>query len=171
MVTAMIRSTHSIAALWFLLIALVLVEAPRAQTVPSLASESLNGKDSFDAYCAACHGADGRGDGPLASALRTTPADLTTLARRNHDVFPRDRVKADLSGVGRTVAASGPTEMPIWAPLFRVFEPAERVRVRIENLVAYLETLQADRWTAIAWHRQARGDDHVATICVQDIRR
>ena len=128
-----------------MLITPTLVEAQRAEIVPSLAYESLNGKDSFDAYCASCHGAGGHGDGPLAGALRRKPADLTMLARRNHDVFPRDRVRADLSGVGRTVAAHGPTEMPIWGSLFRVFEPDARVRVRIENLVNYLETLQKRR--------------------------
>jgi mono/diheme cytochrome c family protein len=137
----MIRSTHLIAALRVMLITLVFAEAPRAQ----IAYESLNGKDSFDRYCAACHGAGGRGDGPLAGALRTKPANLTMLAHRNLDVFPRDRVRADLSGVGRTVAAHGPTEMPLWASLFRVFEPDSRVRVRIENLVDYLETLQTPR--------------------------
>ena len=139
----MIRRTCSVAvALLLILIAPLLVEAQRAQDVPSLAYESLNGKDSFAAYCASCHGAGGHGDGPLSSALRSRPADLTMLARRNHDVFPRDRVRADLSGVGRTVAAHGPTEMPIWGALFRVFEPDPRVRMRIENLVNYLETIQ-----------------------------
>ena len=138
----MIRTTLSIAVLLIALTAPVLVKAQRAETVPSLAHESLDGKDSFNAYCASCHGAGGHGDGPLASALRAKPADLTMLARRNHDVFPRDRVRADLSGAGRTVASHGPTEMPIWASLFRVFEPDALVRVRIENLVDYLETLQ-----------------------------
>lgn len=138
----MIRSTFSIAALLIALIAPVLVGAQRG-AVTSIAYESLNGKDSFNAYCASCHGAGGRGDGPLAGALKTKPTDLTKLARRNQDVFPRDRVRADLLGGGRTVAEHGPTEMPLWASLFRVFEPDARVRVRIENLVDYLETLQA----------------------------
>ncbi|HEY1304250.1 MAG TPA: cytochrome c [Vicinamibacterales bacterium] len=138
----MIRSTHSIAVLVLVLVASVLVGAQKAQTVPSLADESLSGKDSFARYCAACHGVGGRGDGPLAGALKGRPADLTMLARRNRGVFPRDRVRAELSGVGRTIAAHGPTEMPLWASLFRAFEADARVRVRIENLVDYLEMLQ-----------------------------
>jgi mono/diheme cytochrome c family protein len=137
----MIRNAYSIVLLVTLLSPNV-GEARRAQPVPSIASESLNGKDSFRAYCATCHGDGGRGNGPLAVALRSTPADLTTLAQRNGDQFPRDRVLATLSGAGRTVAAHGTTDMPIWGPLFRVFEPAARTNVRIENLVAYLETIQ-----------------------------
>jgi mono/diheme cytochrome c family protein len=118
----------------------------RAQTAPPASAflgDSLVGMDSFEAYCAACHGSTARGDGPVASALKGTPADLTMLAGHNHGVYPRDRVRAALTGAGRTVAAHGTTEMPIWGPLFRAFESDARVRVRIENLVNYLETVQA----------------------------
>jgi mono/diheme cytochrome c family protein len=117
--------------------------AQTAPPPPSFLGDSLIGKDSFEAYCASCHGNDGRGNGPVARALKATPADLTMLTSRNHDVFPRDRVKGILNGAGRTVAAHGTTEMPIWGPLFRAFESDARVRVRIDNLVGYLETLQA----------------------------
>jgi mono/diheme cytochrome c family protein len=139
MVMLMTRTLCSIITLMMLV---VTVAAQRTQPVPSIAGESLNGKDSFQAYCATCHGEGGRGDGAVAVALRSKPADLTTLAQRNGDVFPRDRVTATVSGSGRTVAAHGTTEMPIWGPLFRAFEPAARTNVRIENLVAYLETIQ-----------------------------
>ena len=109
---------------------------------PSL-PESLTGRDSFQFYCATCHGVEGRGDGPLASELRSRPADLTALARRNLGQFPRDQVVSFVTGRGRTLAAHGPTEMPIWGPLFRAFETSEaRVRQRIENLVTYIESLQ-----------------------------
>ena len=62
-------------------------QTTRAAT-PALALESLTGRDSFDRYCSACHGADGRGTGPVASALKTRPADLTTLARAQRRVVP-----------------------------------------------------------------------------------
>jgi mono/diheme cytochrome c family protein len=109
---------------------------------PSLV-ESVAGRDSFEFYCASCHGMNATGDGPVASALRTRPADLTTLARRNGGAFPRERVVDFVTGTGRTLAAHGTTEMPIWGPLFRAFDPSDaRVRVRIDNLVTYLESLQ-----------------------------
>jgi mono/diheme cytochrome c family protein len=82
------------------------------------------------------------GDGPVAEALKRRPVNLTLLAARNGNRFPRERVTRALTGEGRAVAAHGTTEMPIWGPLFRVFEADARVRVRIDNLVSYIETLQ-----------------------------
>jgi mono/diheme cytochrome c family protein len=115
---------------------------PRGQQPPSIVGESLTGRESFDRYCAPCHGPGGRGDGPVAPALRTRPADLTRLAQRNDGTFPRDRVRGFVTGADRSLAAHGTTEMPIWGPLFRAFESDARVRERIENLLTHLESLQ-----------------------------
>jgi mono/diheme cytochrome c family protein len=114
----------------------------RGRQTPSIAIDSLAGRDSFELYCASCHGSSGRGDGPVAPALRTRPADLTTLAQRNNGVFPRDPVRAYVTGTGRTLPAHGTTEMPVWGPMFRVFESDARVRERIENLMTHLQSLQ-----------------------------
>src|SRR5262245_32401687 len=59
-----------------------------------LANPSLVGSDTFAFYCAPCHGKDGKGRGPVATALKTLPADLTKLSSANGGVFPRDRVRA-----------------------------------------------------------------------------
>ena len=45
----------------------------RNSPTPTLALESLTGRDSFDRYCASCHGAAGRGGGPVGSVLRNRP--------------------------------------------------------------------------------------------------
>jgi mono/diheme cytochrome c family protein len=137
------RRILAIAAIW--LVSLMTTATPDAQTIQSpgtFLGESLIGKDSFEAYCASCHGSGGTGDGPVAEALKRTPANLTALAARNGNRFPREAVRTALTGESRTVAAHGTTEMPIWGPLFRVFESDARVKVRVENLVAYIETLQ-----------------------------
>lgn len=125
------------------LFASTITRAQNTPPAPAFLGDSLVGKDSFEAYCASCHGANARGDGPVSRALKGTPADLTMLAAHNRGTFPRERVTAILTGGGRTVAAHGTTEMPIWGPLFRAFESDARVRVRIDNLVNYLETIQA----------------------------
>jgi hypothetical protein len=110
---------------------------------PSIAIDSLVGRDSFELYCAPCHGSAGRGDGPVAAALRTRPADLTLLSRRNGGAFPREAVRAFVTGTGRTLAAHGTTEMPVWGPMFRAFESDARARERIANLVSHIESIQA----------------------------
>jgi mono/diheme cytochrome c family protein len=124
----------------------VLSIAGSAQTArsatPPLALESLIGRDSFDRYCVACHGADGRGAGPVASALKTRPADLTTLAQRNGGSFPRQRVSSVMEGTDTSFNAHGPSDMPVWGRTFRGLESDARVKVRLANLVAYVESLQ-----------------------------
>jgi mono/diheme cytochrome c family protein len=117
-------------------------QAP-SKAIPPLALPSLSGRDSFDRYCAACHGAGGRGDGPAAATLKTPPADLTTLARRNGGTFPRQQVATYVEGTGRPLPAHGSSDMPVWGTTFRWLESSDaRVKVRIDNLVAYIESLQ-----------------------------
>jgi mono/diheme cytochrome c family protein len=119
------------------------LDAQRQQPPPPLILESLTGRDSFEFYCASCHGKTGKGDGPLASALKTRPTDLTILARRSGGAFPAERVFAILTGKGRPIAAHGSTDMPVWLPMFLALDPSEpRVQLRIENIVAYVESLQ-----------------------------
>ena len=113
----------------------------RAKQVPSISIDSLAGRDSFQMYCASCHGQAGHGDGPVASELRTHPADLSILAQRNGGAFPRERVRRLVAG-DAAVSAHGTSEMPVWGLMFRMFESDSRVRERIENLLTYLESLQ-----------------------------
>ena len=114
----------------------------RSPKTPSIAIDSLAGRDSFELYCAPCHGTTGHGDGPVASELKTRPSDLTTLARRSAGAFPRDQVRDFIVGTGRALPAHGTTEMPVWGPMFRAFEADGRVRERITNLVSFVESIQ-----------------------------
>ena len=95
-------------------------------------------------HCAACHGADGEGSGPVAASMRVGVPNLRTLAQRNDGVFPADAVKAYIDG--RDVkAAHGDRQMPIWGDVFRGPDQgtAERtVRRRIAALVDFIEMLQ-----------------------------
>ena len=113
------------------------------ETPPRLAIESMSGQDSFLFYCAPCHGRGGRGDGPVAAALKTSPPDLGTLARRNGGTFPRATVTSFVAGSARTLTAHGPGDMPVWGPIFRSLDPSDtRATVRIDNVVAFIESMQ-----------------------------
>jgi mono/diheme cytochrome c family protein len=101
------------------------------------------GKKTYLEYCAVCHGPDGRGTGPAASALKEPPADLTTLAKTHDGKFP-DEYVAGIVRFGKPVAAHGSLEMPVWGPIFGRRENGDKaaVRRRIRNLCVYLATLQ-----------------------------
>jgi putative copper resistance protein D len=61
-----------------------------APTQPYAASSVARGAPLYTANCAACHGALGRGDGPLARSLPIRPADLTEphlFAHSAGDIF------------------------------------------------------------------------------------
>jgi mono/diheme cytochrome c family protein len=104
-------------------------------------ADPLTGSISFDLYCASCHGRSGQGSGPAASSLRTTPADLTLLARRNGGTFPRERVTATIDGSSGSATHGGP-DMPVWGPMFRALDSDGREAVRLRNLVAFVESIQ-----------------------------
>jgi mono/diheme cytochrome c family protein len=111
---------------------------------PTLVLPSMSGRDIFRYYCATCHGSEGRGDGPVASQLKTRPANLTRLAAGNAGQFPLDRVRAFVTH-GRTDAPShGSPEMPIWGPIFKALDPSDPIaRMRINNVVDYIQSIQS----------------------------
>jgi mono/diheme cytochrome c family protein len=117
-------------------------EKPPAQKPYERLIYSLKGPDLYRANCAACHGAEGKGNGPVASALKTKPADLTVLAKNNGGKFPEARARKFISG-DEVLASHGSREMPVWGPIFhQVEEDKDFGDVRIQNLIKYLETMQ-----------------------------
>jgi len=117
--------------------------------VPATAQPAVNGADQFRASCATCHGADGRGDGPMAKLLTVKPADLTQLAKRNDGRFPAERVTDVIDG--RTeVRGHGTLTMPVWGVIYEMqvardygpYGSESVVKARIAALVRYLESIQ-----------------------------
>jgi len=103
---------------------------------------SIKGPDLYRAHCAACHGADAKGNGPVAPALKVRMVDLATIARRNGGKFPADRVRKIISGE-EILAAHGSREMPIWGPIFHQIEQDQDWgEPRLTNLVNYLQSIQ-----------------------------
>lgn len=106
------------------------------------AADRAEGQALFLTHCATCHGANARGDGPVASSLRVSPGDLTQFAKRNGGTFPSAKVYRVIEG--RDVGAHGSIEMPVWGHIFRVTPPdaPTSVKARIDALVEYLESIQ-----------------------------
>jgi mono/diheme cytochrome c family protein len=111
---------------------------------PPLVIASMVGRDLFEFYCASCHGRDGKGGGPVASALKTPPSDLTTLAHRNGGAYPRERVETFVTlGGAPPTRAHGSPDMPVWGPIFGGLEARDAAtRIRIGNIVDYVASLQ-----------------------------
>jgi mono/diheme cytochrome c family protein len=104
------------------------------------------GRVLYQTYCASCHGAGGKGDGPVAPILMTPPADLTTLSERYGTPLRRKEVAAFIDG-RRDVAAHGPREMPVWGERFveeslDAPNPERQAAEAIDRIIDYLETLQ-----------------------------
>jgi mono/diheme cytochrome c family protein len=119
---------------------------PPARPTPpsSLMIPSVSGRDLYGFYCATCHGREAKGDGPAASALKTPPPDLTMIAARRGGVFPAKTVESTILGdQDASMPAHGTREMPMWGPIFRALNPNDTMtKVRVENLVSYLRSLQ-----------------------------
>jgi mono/diheme cytochrome c family protein len=118
--------------------------APMVKHVPITNTPSNSGKEMFNSYCAVCHGKDGKGAGPAASALKTSPTDLTLLAKNNGGKYPSSHVAAVIKGQA-TTPSHGSQDMPVWGPLFSSISQGHegQVQQRITNLVNYIGSLQA----------------------------
>jgi mono/diheme cytochrome c family protein len=135
-------------------VALVAIAVPGARSetaADSVAALSLElGKSDFRTYCAACHGVSGNGDGTVAEFLTIAAPDLTTLTKRNGGTFPRQRLSEVIDGRAE-VKVHGPRDMPVWGEWFdyEAMSPdTDRdareiiVRLRIEALISYVESIQ-----------------------------
>lgn len=112
--------------------------------VPIQQTSAASGKEMYDMYCAPCHGTDGKGAGPAASAMKSAPTDLTQLAKKHDGKYPSAFV-AGVLRFGSGPASHGSADMPVWGPLFRSLDKYHDSveQQRVSNLTSYIETLQA----------------------------
>jgi len=123
-----------------------IAQTTQIKDVPIKPTSAASGKQMYTNYCAVCHGADGRGNGPAASSLKTSPTDLTMLAKTNGGQFPDTHIASVLQ-FGSETAAHGSADMPIWGTAFRSLAkgtaaPDAQEHQRIANLTNYLKSLQ-----------------------------
>jgi len=108
------------------------------------------GKQEYMEKCAVCHGNAGKGNGPYSPMLRSTPPDMTQLAKQNGGVFPINRMYDMIDGAD--VPSHGSRDMPIWGRAYRIqageyyadspYSSESFVRARILALVEYINRLQ-----------------------------
>ncbi len=120
---------------------------------PLAALAQSDGASEYMNSCASCHGADGRGNGPMAGYLNASLPDLTQLATNNGGVFPVTRVYETIEG-STEAGPHGTRNMPIWGnryksrsaetanPEFRDTEAEVYARYRILALTEFLAGIQ-----------------------------
>ena len=111
------------------------------------------GEAEYQNNCAACHGANGKGNGQFTEFLKAGTPSLTTLSKNNGGVFPFERVYQMIDGRGE-VKSHGSREMPIWGqqytagavkkhgPFFGEWYSQNIVNARILSLIDYINNLQ-----------------------------
>ena len=115
------------------------------------AEEDLIGADEYRVSCMSCHGVGGKGNGPMAKVLKVQPSNLTAIAKSNEGIFPLDKVFRTIDG-RHGVTGHGDRDMPIWgarylredAARYGVFDGEEVVRLRILELVYYIQLIQGN---------------------------
>ena len=100
-----------------------------ASYLPVVAADLAAAKKDFVRFCAKCHGAEGKGDGPQADALDPKPRDLTDCARMKP--ITDDTLFTAIKEGGAAVKLS--KDMPAWKDGMDDDE--------IHDLVAYVRSL------------------------------
>jgi hypothetical protein len=71
----------------------------------------------YEQDCAACHGKDGKGDGPAVGALKATPADWTQRSKKHDGKLPANSLASRLK-FGDQRPSHGSSEMAVGGLLF-----------------------------------------------------
>lgn len=105
------------------------------------------GYAEYVSACAACHGVDGRGDGPIAESLTVEVPALTGLSAANEGAFPMLKVIHAIDG-RQSIRGHG-NPMPVWGQQFEVeaagygpYGGEAVVRGRVLSIAYYLEAIQ-----------------------------
>lgn len=139
----MLKSLLATVTIGILAVTVTLADQSKNVVIPAQPTAANNGHQMYTSYCAPCHGQDGKGNGPVAAAMKSQPTDLTQLMRNNHGKYPDTHVVAVLD-FGSELSAHGSANMPVWGPIFGNMNrthPQEK-QLRISNLAHYLESIQ-----------------------------
>ncbi|MBC7283111.1 MAG: cytochrome c [Hoeflea sp.] len=109
------------------------------------------GQQLFADTCVACHGTEGKGDGPITQYLNVPPADLTVISKNNDGEFPFLKIYQIVDGrTGVRGHGNAAGAMPIWGERFSreidtgnvPFGAELYARARLIAIVDYIESIQ-----------------------------
>jgi mono/diheme cytochrome c family protein len=127
------------------LLLLALISRPAAAASEARSKILDGGKQEYTEFCVSCHGADGKGGGPLAAKLVKPPKDLTAIAASNGGVFPF-WIVFDMVAGETPVAGHDTHQMPEYYATMKAqdFKPGyPPAPLRLLSLVHYLESIQS----------------------------
>jgi mono/diheme cytochrome c family protein len=111
------------------------------RTVPVKLSGTNDAAQLFSEHCAVCHGADGKGNGPAASALKRPVGDLTKIPAEKGK-FPFLAVQEKIRN--GSIVEHGSVDMPIWGKLLTPMGgKSSAAEMRVYALAKYVEKIQA----------------------------
>lgn len=119
-----------------------------AMALPVQADEIKNGQETFERYCATCHGIEATGMGPMRPVLTVQPTDLTQLSASNDGKFPVARVVKRIDGRDPLVSHGSP--MPVYGDFFEGRDTTLKTEAGqpvmtsqpVAELLLYLKSLQ-----------------------------
>lgn len=110
-------------------------------TVSQAASQPTS-MDLFVNECAACHGVDGSGNGPLAAELKVAPTNLRLLKQSNDGRFPSRDVQRSIDGRAMP-RAHGLPDMPVWGRQWiRDGLKDAEMQARVISITSYIASIQ-----------------------------
>ncbi len=139
---AMMRNLAFHCLLLAVLLIAVTASAPPGMAQTPGGKAVFNGQAVYEDYCAACHGRDGKGDGPAARALKTPPIDLTQISHDHAGKFPEAEIRKVILGLDM-MPSHGTEAMPIWGKIFTKIGDPNTVGQRVDALLIYLRQIQA----------------------------
>ena len=113
------------------------------------------GENEYVSNCAACHGANAKGTGPVAEVLSTKPSDLTQITKEFSGQFPTEHIYKVIDG-REMINPHGDKQMPVWGSRYMSLAHERAGEVphdldtqalvfgRIMALVNYLKSIQAE---------------------------
>ncbi len=127
----------------------IMVAGVLLASAPLASAENLSqydGKQLYYRFCAACHGEQAEGNGPVAAFFKIAPPDLTRLAQRRGGTYPTEEVRKTIDG-RKVPGPHGSREMPVWGLELYYADTGnpdkqKQVEELIDMLVEYLRTLQ-----------------------------